>query len=428
MHGLPLNLCSTPEKKFYSRSSHEFFLKPKIEAQWDSSLKDDRNYILKSSSMAPSIDNINNIYHYNKIRGKLTDIPSTGSRMVVQLFSELGSTPVSIVQSGGAVSTYITASKAQTGVYKASFAYSGSASKLHDVWQRHDFTAAVPAAKANVTIKFTGPPNDTQTIILTDSSNNQATFIAKAGGTQNDGSQDGSGNFEVGAAGATADFVQRLFQVIQAQTAVAITATDPSGGNDLTLTQDANGAAGNKQITNNLANSSMVDSSDAAATGFTGGVTAAAEVNTFTNFFTGSGFSVYSDDIDSSFQTPDYSISITNLKESYLQGEKATIRVYTRNKNWQPNIYTVASKDAPVSTIREMFYKIVKISDNYEIISYSTGSTPSYSSLSYDSKGSYFDLDMSILQKNNAYQISFVFKDGPNYIELPEKFRFRVDP
>ena len=51
--------------------------------------------------MGPSSDNINNIYHYNKIRGNLTDIPSTGSRMVVQLFSELGSTPVSIVQSGG---------------------------------------------------------------------------------------------------------------------------------------------------------------------------------------------------------------------------------------------------------------------------------------------------------------------------------------
>ena len=41
-------------KKFYSRSSHEFFLKPKIEAQWDNSVRDDRGYILKSSSLAPA--------------------------------------------------------------------------------------------------------------------------------------------------------------------------------------------------------------------------------------------------------------------------------------------------------------------------------------------------------------------------------------
>jgi hypothetical protein len=75
-----------------------------------------------------------------------------------------------------------------------------------------------------------------------------------------------------------------------------------------------------------------------------------------------------------------------------------------------------------------MYYKITKVSDNYEVISYSTGSTPSYSELSYDKDGSYFDLDMGLLEENNAYQINFVFKDGPNYIELPEKFRFRVDP
>ena len=78
--------------------------------------------------------------------------------------------------------------------------------------------------------------------------------------------------------------------------------------------------------------------------------------------------------------------------------------------------------------MRDLFYKITKVSDNYEVISYSTGSTPSYSQLSYDKDGSYFDLDMSLLEKNNAYQINFVFKDGPNYIELTEKFRFRVDP
>ena len=37
-------------------------------------------------------------------------------------------------------------------------------------------------------------------------------------------------------------------------------------------------------------------------------------------------------------------------------------------------------------------------------------------------------LDMSIFEPNNAYEISFVSKDGSNYVEQQEKFRFRVDP
>jgi hypothetical protein len=131
---------------------------------------------------------------------------------------------------------------------------------------------------------------------------------------------------------------------------------------------------------------------------------------------------------DSHYEIPNYKVSITNLKDSYLQSEKTTLRVYTRNKNWQPTIYTVAKNAAPVNTIRDLYYKIVKVSDNYEVISYSTGSTPSYSSVSYDVSGSFFDLDMTLLEENNAYEISFVFKDGSNYIEQQEKFRFRVDP
>ena len=275
-------------KKFYARSSHEFFLKPQIEVQWDSSLKDDRNYIIKSSSLAPASENLNNVYYYNRFRGSLVDIPDSGSNLVVRFYPTLGGDPASIVQSGGLVDTVVTASKADTGIYKATFAYSGSQTTLNDVWFKSD-------------------------------------------------------------------------------------------------------------------------------------------AGTETSLVTGSGFTVYTDDVDVSYSIPSYVINITNLKSSYLQSEKATFRVYTRNKNWSPNIYTVASQTAPVNTIKQMYYKITKVSDNYEVISYSTGSTPSYSELSYDKDGSYFDLDMGLLEKNNAYQINFVFKDGPNYIELPEKFRFRVD-
>lgn len=280
-------------KKFYSRSSHEFFLKPQIEAQWDDAIKDDRNNVIKSSSLAPAADNLNNIYLYNRRRGSLVNIPNTASALVVQLFTSSvgGGTAQGLAVAGG-VSTgadkFITASLHSTGIYKAQFAYSGSETQLYDVWMKSDSGA-------------------------------------------------------------------------------------------------------------------------------------------LTTLFTGSGFTVTDEGSDSYYEVPNYKVSITNLKDSYLQSEKTTLRVYTRNKNWQPTIYTVAKNAAPVNTIRDLYYKIIKVSDNYEVISYSTGSTPSYSSISYDVSGSFFDLDMSLLEENNAYEISFVFKDGANYIEQQEKFRFRVD-
>ena len=79
-------------------------------------------------------------------------------------------------------------------------------------------------------------------------------------------------------------------------------------------------------------------------------------------------------------EIPNYVVNITNLKPSYHPEEVGTFRVYTRDKNWKPNIYTTARHDAPVATIRDAYYKISRPSDNTTIIDYSTGSSTSYSS------------------------------------------------
>jgi hypothetical protein len=144
--------------------------------------------------------------------------------------------------------------------------------------------------------------------------------------------------------------------------------------------------------------------------------------------FTGSSFPV---NLGYSAQTyqkiPYYITSITNLKPSYLANEQVTFRIYTRDRNWNPNLYTVATQTAPINTIRDAYYQISRVSDNMIVIPYSTGSSPSYSSLSYDVSGSYFDLDMSILEPNYLYEISLLYKDDTDYIEQKEKFKFRVD-
>jgi len=63
-------------KKFFSRTSDFFFKRPSLEARWDSSRKDNRGNCFLSSALAPADDNINTVYLYNNIRGKLKDIPN----------------------------------------------------------------------------------------------------------------------------------------------------------------------------------------------------------------------------------------------------------------------------------------------------------------------------------------------------------------
>ena len=64
--------------------------------------------------------------------------------------------------------------------------------------------------------------------------------------------------------------------------------------------------------------------------------------------------------------------------------------------------------------------------DNEEIISYGTGSDK-HTKLSYDVSGSYFDLDMELLESGYMYGIKFIFNYNGKYTEQEEEFKFRVE-
>ena len=118
---------------------------------------------------------------------------------------------------------------------------------------------------------------------------------------------------------------------------------------------------------------------------------------------------------------------ITNLKASYSpQNTNARLRLYTRKKDWSPTIYTVSSKVAPIDLVNDAYYRIYRVSDGLEIISYGTGSDNN-TRLSYDISGSYFNLDMSLLETDNTYAVQFVYYLNSQYVEQPEKFMFRVE-
>ena len=76
-------------KRFFGRGTQYFFKRPVIEARWNSSIKDDRANVYFSSSSAPANDNLNKIYFYNIVRGRLVNLPGipAGGDVCVSLFS-----------------------------------------------------------------------------------------------------------------------------------------------------------------------------------------------------------------------------------------------------------------------------------------------------------------------------------------------------
>ena len=146
-YGLSLSMASSMEsaarsyytKKFFARSSEFFYKRPYIEARFNNAKKDDRGNFYSSSSLAPAVDNLNTLYLYNYVRGKLTNIPDVSNGAIyVRLYTAaasgtvIASTPQSPV-TGGHVST---------GIYSASFALDTTANTVYDRWYSFNLTAS----------------------------------------------------------------------------------------------------------------------------------------------------------------------------------------------------------------------------------------------------------------------------------------------
>jgi hypothetical protein len=145
----------------------------------------------------------------------------------------------------------------------------------------------------------------------------------------------------------------------------------------------------------------------------------------YKEFFTGSI------DVKSMFGSrinpaPKFVSKITNLKPVYYRDEEPKFRLFVREKDWDPTIYTVANTTIQNKIIEQAYYKVVRLADGLEAISYGTGSNQ-YTKLSYDVSGNYFDLDMSLLEARYMYGIKFAYYVNGDYQEQKELFKFRVE-
>jgi hypothetical protein len=102
------------------------------------------------------------------------------------------------------------------------------------------------------------------------------------------------------------------------------------------------------------------------------------------------------------------------------------MRVEIKNKMWDSNIYHIAAYEPEKINIENLYYRAIRIADNYEVIPYGTGSYK-HTLTSYDAEGNYFDLDMKMFEPGYAYKIFFGFEYNNSFYEIKETFKFRVD-
>jgi hypothetical protein len=122
----------------------------------------------------------------------------------------------------------------------------------------------------------------------------------------------------------------------------------------------------------------------------------------------------------------EYVVSIANLKSIYKTKDHPTLRLNVRKKDYQPNIYTVASNKIANEVLYNVYYRAYRVIDEEEVISYGSGSVP-HSKMSYDSSGSYFKLDMSLFEPGYMYAIEVSTDSYGQNIVNRDEFKFRVE-
>lgn len=122
----------------------------------------------------------------------------------------------------------------------------------------------------------------------------------------------------------------------------------------------------------------------------------------------------------------DLVVSVLNNQDVHYSGQTSRFYFYIREKDWSPNIFTVASARPDSKVYDNLKFKICKVVTDETIFGYDM--TDNSTTLSYDSNGNFFDLDISLLEPNYVYEIKLALFNvmTKSYQELPFKHRFRV--
>jgi hypothetical protein len=123
-----------------------------------------------------------------------------------------------------------------------------------------------------------------------------------------------------------------------------------------------------------------------------------------------------------------YVIKIKNFKADYRNDEVVKFRTFIRKQDWEPNRYMIYWNDFgdDKEIVEDLYYKIYRLYDNFEVVGYSHLETIDFSHVCYDDVSNFFTFDMASLEPEWAYAIKFLYASGDSYIENDEIFKFRV--
>lgn len=404
-------------KKFFARGTEFFYKRPCIEARFDDHIGDDRANFYKSSSLATGPENLNKLYMYNYTRRGLTNMPTlktnsdgtdqtTGESLIkVRLYPDQKSpTKALVLPIGGGVTD----------------------------------------GRAKTKITVSGNPGNGEQFVVTDHEGTPVTFTIN---TASDSVADGVVGIQSNA-GNNAQIAGKIKLSIEAS-ALKVTVTDNNDGT-IDIVQSVVGTDGNKAlsmagVTNVAADNNAFTTGH--AQDFAVGYLHETGIYSASLAFTGSQtkvFDVWSDLSDNQLftgsaiyvkqHTPlpfnnadeEYVVSIANLKPFYRTKDKPSLRVNIRKKDYQPNIYTVASNKIQNEVLYNVYYRAYRVVDEQEVISYGSGSIP-HTKMSYDSSGSYFKVDMSLFEPGYMYALEISTDSYEQNIVNKSEFKFRVE-
>ena len=123
-----------------------------------------------------------------------------------------------------------------------------------------------------------------------------------------------------------------------------------------------------------------------------------------------------------------YLVNVKNLKPKYTTNQTERFRLYVREKNWSPNIFTSAKTSPDNTLIESASFQITRVSDKKIVIPYGTGSY-----ISCDSRGNFIDLNTSGLQTQREYKLlikvisgSYAGSAGTDTEVIDNKFTFFI--
>ncbi len=416
LHNLEGAKRSYYTKKFSARGTEFYFKRPLIEARWNSANKDDAGNFYLSSSMLSATDNLNALYFYNYYGGHLRDLP-TGA-VTLKLYSDSNHATAKLTAlsktAGEANTRKLTVTDADGNSVEFTIDNSTSTSTATVIAFSNansnasqfatNIAAAINAADTANTLDVSATASGATVILTMNAHGTSGNSVDDITGTAvSDSVITVSSQFAGGSTGAS----------VPTGSALAL----PRGGD---LPSAAATQVTATKVETGVYSASFAYASSSLTTLFPVWKLGSTEIHT------GSVVSVKTHNASDYNPIVNYVSKIKNIKPSYSQTETARFRVNIRQKDWSPTIYTVASADPQIQLIESASFRVKRLVDDLEVISYGTGSDLE-TQLSYDVSGSYFDLDMSMLETGYMYGIQLAYYLNQDWVEQPEVFKFRVD-